>query len=223
MELKDIAALLSAIAWPMIAIVAGAILLKKTELITFLNAMYKGYSDKVAKAKSLPLPWGRIEIPDEVYRDLVVEKKTVSVEKHEGSYAAHIDVKELVDKYDAGTLLENIREYPSFNHNAVPLIEPTVGREGWYSVRLFLEFADDVPGVRDNPHRKQFKADQITVVHYLLHESFSDRRVISATIQEKGFEAWISLTDEFTVIAVVENKEGSRIALSRYLNLPRTV
>ena len=224
MDLKDIAALLNAIAWPMVVIMAGAILLKKTKLLAFLDAIYKGYSDGLAKAKSLILPGGiRIdrEMPDEVYRQFVVEKKTVSVENPKSSTFIRIDADELIKKYDAGTLNENIREYPSFNHYAVPLIEPTIRREGWYSVRLFLEFADNVSGVMHTPHRIQFRAEQIVAVHYLLHESFSPNRVISATNREKGFEAWISVTDEFTVIAVVQNKDESTIALSRYLNLPR--
>jgi hypothetical protein len=217
--LKDIAALLSAVAWPIVAIVAGAILLKKTKLLWFLDEIYKGYSDKVAKAKSIKLPWITIDIPDKVFNDLVVENKRVSVEGLESPLTGNINPNDLIKKYDTGTLFENIREYPSFNHNAVPLVQRR--REGWYSARLFLEFADDVPNIRNSPHRAQFRADQIAAVHYLLHESFPTR-VISTTNKENGFEAWLSLTDEFTVIALVEHKDRkTRIALSRYLTLPR--
>ena len=219
MELKDIAALLNAIAWPVVAIIAGAILLKKTKLITFLNALY----DNITKAKSLRIGGVIVadNIPDRVFKELVVEKKTVSVEKTESSI--DINAEDLIKKYDAGTLVETVREYPSFNHHVVPLIERTGNREGWYSVRLFLEFADHVRGVARTPHRRQFGAEHIAAVHYLLHESFSPNRVITVTTRENGFEAWISLTDEFTVIAIVENKHRSRIALSRYLNLPRAL
>ncbi len=217
MELKDIAAVLNAIAWPIVVLIAGAILLKKTALIAFLNALY----DRITEAKSLRLPGGIVasDIPDSVYRDLVLKKKNVSVESPASS--TNIDTDELLKSYDAGTLVENVREYPSFNHEAVPLIESSGRREGWYTVRLFLEFADDVSGVKNTPHRKQFGEQQVAAVHYLLHESFAPDRVISATTRENGFEAWISLTGEFTVIALVENKAGSRIALSRYLNVPR--
>lgn len=211
-SLKDIAALISAVAWPAIAIVAGVILLTKTNLLAFLNILYKGYSDKIEQSKSLPTPWGEIRVPDEVYDDLFVKKKRVSVETSEFAYSHKLDKKELVRKLESGTLVMNIREYPSLNHEAALL-------KNRYSVRLFFEFHDDVPGVMKTPHRAQFVRENIAAVHYLLHESFRER-VATSTSRDKGFEAWLSIQGEFTVIAVIEHKDGSFIAMTRYLSFP---
>jgi hypothetical protein len=211
--LKDVAALISALAWPTIAVVAGAILLTKTNLLSFLNILYKGYSEKIEQSKSLPTPWGEIKIPDDVYADLVVKRKTISVETLEDTYSQSVDKNSLVQQYDSGKLILNVREYPSFIHEAALLKKDT------YSVRLFLEFYDNAPSVANTPHRNKFSKDSVAAVHYLLHESFR-QRVITSTSREKGFEAWLSIWGEFTAIAVVEHKDGSTIAMTRSLNTP---
>jgi hypothetical protein len=212
-NLKDIAALISAIAWPAIAVIAGVILLAKTNLLAFLNALYDGYSEKIRDSEKLPTPWGPIEAPKKVVDDLIAKDKMVSVETSDYAHSGRLNKSELLEKFVEGELLLRVREYPSFNHEAGLI-------KGRYSVRLFFEFADEVKGVRQTPHRAAFSRDNIAAVHYLLHETFKQRLLTSAS-RDNGFEAWLRIDAEFTVVAVLEHIDGSFIAMTRYLNFPK--
>lgn len=127
-------------------------------------------------------------------------------------YSPRINKNALAKAFETGKLALEVREYPSFNHD-VALVE------GRYRIRLFFEFDDDVPGVANTPHRAQFSRENIEAVHYLLHETFKER-IITSTSRKKGFEVWFTIDAEFTVIAVIEHKDGPTIAMTRYLNFP---
>jgi hypothetical protein len=151
-------------------------------------------------------------IPSGVIKDLTQNR--FSVENVEASYSHGINKEELIANFASGKLTLTIREYPPLTHRVGPRIA-----DGSYPVRVFLEFFDNVHGVTSTPHRAKFVRKQIAAVHYLLHESFGER-LITSTSQMKGFEAWLSIWGEFTVVALLEHKDGSIIALSRYLNIP---
>jgi hypothetical protein len=205
--LKDIAALISAIAWPAIAVVVGVIILGRTRFLEFLNSLFQ----KIGSAEKIPTPWGFIEPPKKVIEDLINKDRMVSVERSD--YSTKLDKKELLQKFVEGNLVLPVREYPSFNHEA-----GFIKRR--YSVRLFFEFADDVEGVIETPHRAAFSREKIAAVHYLLHETFK-QRVLTSASRENGFEAWLRIDGEFTVVAVLEHIDGSFIAMTRYLNFPK--
>jgi hypothetical protein len=151
-----------------------------------------------------------VSIPGPVAKALASNK--FSVETEEASYSHAIDKKKWVTDFDAGKLTLTIREYPSLTHQVGPR-----DAKGARPVRVFLEFYDDAPNVASSAHRAEFAEGNIAAVHYVLHESFG-KRLLTSTSRKKGFEVWLSIWGEFTIIAVVEHKNGSVIALSRYLD-----
>jgi prokaryotic YEATS domain len=151
--------------------------------------------------------------PSGVIKDLAHSRFSVETAEN---FLHGIDKEELIANFASGKLTLTIREYPPLTH----LVSARIAN-GEYPVRVFLEFYDDVRGVASTPHRAKFSRKQIAAVHYLLHESFG-KRLITSTSQRKEFEAWLSIRGEFTIIAIVEHKDGSTIALSRYLSLPKS-
>jgi hypothetical protein len=101
----------------------------------------------------------------------------------------------------------NVAESPYLVHESQIVRPRTEKTVGLYRVRVRLE-ADSAPELQN-----------VRRVTYRLHETFP-HPTLATEAREEGFELWINVYGEFTVVAVVERDGLSPLWLTRYINLP---
>lgn len=93
-------------------------------------------------------------------------------------------------------------------HQAEVLRAETAGARGLYRVRACLE---------THPEKLLRQEQRVT---YRLDETFGSNRAHTTTNATDNFEIWLNIYGEITVFAEIELADGSRLIVSRYLDLP---
>jgi len=167
-----------------VLILFGAIVVGSSLIFEFYRRAHEQDDTQPKPASGTrPLP-GKGEAPLRIPDNNDLNKASSEVST---LYSPRVNTNELAKRLETGELVLHVREYPSFNHD-VALVK------GRYRIRLFFEFDDDVPGVANTPHRAQFSRENIAAVHYLLHETFVEGRIITSTSRKKGFESRSTLS-----------------------------
>ena len=124
---------------------------------------------------------------------------------------------EVMDRLTSGSKVQGtIGDYPFLMHSAVMTSPRTGPKTGRYACRVWIEF-DKVYG--------GFGPQDVKRVTYRLDSSFNTPnwpggQIISTEASNSGFEAWLSLYGEFTILAAVEKVDGTVVWLARFLDLP---
>lgn len=120
----------------------------------------------------------------------------------------------LADSNDVTAMLA-AKEYPQgivedlyLLHEASVTVSRTSERRGLFRVRVWLEAYR--PSLLDDVER----------VSYRLYNDEFPRAVVATAARANGFELWLNVYGEFTVVACVQSRGKPAVWLTRYLDLP---
>lgn len=206
--ISAVAELLGSLPWLLLTLFALWVALRRDNA-ALVRRLAVAFVQKLERATEVQFGAFQVKIPETVElaaseaRDAVL----TSEELQGGEPApAPGDIRGLLERGEMG----RVGTYPYLMH-AAKMVTPRTGpHTGRYAVRVWLEFDG----------RYGFERSDVKQVVYWLDPSFR-QRVIATEAAAKDFELWLSLFGEFTIIAVVERRDGGEpIWLSRYLDLP---
>lgn len=112
---------------------------------------------------------------------------------------------------DRDTYPGTVAHYPYLLHSGQLVTPRTAPGNGRWTARLWLEF----------DRKFGFPIEDVKAVYWRLDTSFApEHRTIATTAKDAGFELWLSLYGELTVVCVIERTNGETIWLTRYVDLP---
>ncbi|WP_119301021.1 pYEATS domain-containing protein [Dongia deserti] len=202
-----IGSLLSAVAWPAIAVGLIITLSYSTRARGYLANAVKYVDMLIQRGTKFTVGPVSIEVPAGIASDTV---KSTTKEGVSGGKLSEVR-PELIASLKREDNPDQSATYPYLLHSAVMQVPRTSPKSGRYSVRVWVEFDKNFG----------FGAESVKHVIYRLDNSWAEEnRLISTAAAESQFELWISVYGEFTILAALEKTDGSVVWLSRYLDLP---